>query len=246
MDGLKDNLNKLSELIRKLEKGELEVQELMMLEDAARNIYERSVILKFKGFEQSSKPSPAAVVQEEEIAEPEISKPTNVEQEEVKEEEPAFDFGIFDQNEPDQSEEEVEEDPKPEIEEHKSVTHSIREEEDHTIETTEVVETKIATTPGGSFYDKLDLEDNSIAARFSGGKVDSLIGSFSLNQRLRFINELFDGSSELFSEAVKNLDSKQSLAEAQEQAASYAGEYGWDPTDEVVIEFLSYLNRRYA
>lgn len=236
MDGLKDNLNKLSELIRKLEKGELEVQELMMLEDAARNIYERSVILKFKGFEQSSKPSPAAVVEEEKVAEPEIPQPTTVEQEEVKEEEPAFDFGIFDQNEPDQSEEEVEEDPELEIEEHKSVTHSIREEEDHTIE----------TTPGGSFYDKLDLEDNSIAARFSGGKVDSLIGSFSLNQRLRFINELFDGSSELFSEAVKNLDSKQSLAEAQEQAASYAGEYGWDPTDEVVIEFLSYLNRRYA
>ena len=244
MDGLKDNLNKLSELIRKLEKGELEVQELMMLEDAARNIYERSVILKFKGFEQSSKPNAVAVDEEEKVVEQEISKPTPVEQEEVKEEEPAFDFGIFDQNESDKSE--VEEDSEPEIEEHKSVTHSIREEEDHTIETTEVVETKIETTPGGSFYDKLDLEDNSIAARFSGGKVDSLIGSFSLNQRLRFINELFDGSSELFSEAVKNLDSKQSLAEAQEQAASYAGEYGWDPTDEVVIEFLSYLNRRYA
>lgn len=244
MDGLKDNLNKLSELIRKLEKGELEVQELMMLEDAARNIYERSVILKFKGFELSSKPNAAAVDEEEKVVEQEISKPTPFEQEELKEEEPAFDFGIFDQNEPDQPE--LEEVTEPEIEEHKSVTHSIREEEDHTIETTEVFETKIETTPGGSFYDKLDLEDNSIAARFSGGKVDSLIGSFSLNQRLRFINELFDGSSEFFSEAVKILDSKQSLAEAQEQAASYAGEYGWDPTDEVVIEFLSYLNRRYA
>ena len=244
MDGLKDNLKKLSELIRKLEKGELKVQELIMLEDAARNIYERSVILKFKGFEQSSKPNAAAVDEEEKVVEQEISKPTPFEQEELKEEEPAFDFGIFDQNEPDQPE--LEEDIEPEIEEHKSVTHSIREEEDHTIETTEVVETKIETTPGGSFYDKLDLEDNSIAARFSGGKVDSLIGSFSLNQRLRFINELFDGSSEFFSEAVKTLDSKQSLAEAQEQAASYAGEYGWDPTDEIVIEFLSYLNRRYA
>jgi hypothetical protein len=244
MDGLKDNLKKLSELIRKLEKGELEVQELIMLEDAARNIYERSVILKFKGFEQSSKPNAVAVDEEEKLVEQEISKPTPFEQQELKEEEPAFDFGIFDQNEPDQPE--LEEDTEPEIEEHKSVTHSIREEEDHTIETTEVVETKIETTPGGSFYDKLDLEDNSIAARFSGGKVDSLIGSFSLNQRLRFINELFDGSSELFSEAVKTLDSKQSLAEAQEQAASYAGEYSWDPTDEVLIEFLSYLNRRYA
>lgn len=244
MDGLKDNLKKLSELIRKLEKGELEVQELIMLEDAARNIYERSVILKFKGFEQSSKPNVVAVDEEEKVVEREISKPTPFEQQELNEEEPAFDFGIFDQNEPDQPE--LEEDTEPEIEEHKSVTHSIRKEEDQTIETTEVVETKIETTPGGSFYDKLDLEDNSIAARFSGGKVDSLIGSFSLNQRLRFINELFDGSSELFSEAVKTLDSKQSLAEAQEQAASYAGEYGWDPTDEVLIEFLSYLNRRYA
>ena len=104
MDGLKDNLKKLSELIRKLEKGELEVQELIMLEDAARNIYERSVILKFKGFEQSSKPNAAAVDEEEQVVEQEISKPTPFEQEELKEEEPDFDFGIFDQNEPDQPE----------------------------------------------------------------------------------------------------------------------------------------------
>ena len=246
MDGLKDNLNKLSELIRKLEKGELEVQELLMLEAAARNIYERSVILKFKGYEQTSKPNTSVDQVEEKPVEPIVSDPAPVEIEEETKEEPAFDFGIFDQDQSDQEEEEVVEKPESEIEEHKSITHSIKEEQDHTIETTEVIETKVEITPGGSFYDKLDLEDNSIAARFSGGKVDSLIGSFSLNQRLRFINELFEGSSELFSEAVKNLDSKHSLPEAQEQATSYAGEHGWDPTDEVVIEFLSYLNRRYA
>ena len=97
-----------------------------------------------------------------------------------------------------------------------------------------------------SFLDRLKIENNSIASRFSSSKLDTLIGAFGLNERLRYINNLFDGSSEIFSDAIKSLDSQSSLEEAKLKAAQLATEHDWDPEEEVVLEFMQYLNRRYA
>ena len=98
----------------------------------------------------------------------------------------------------------------------------------------------------GSFLDHFSQQDNSVAGRFSARPLDSLIGAFGLNERLRFINDLFDGSSEKFSDAIKALDSQSDLDSAREKAAGYAEENEWDPEEEVVAEFMNYLNRRYA
>lgn len=108
------------------------------------------------------------------------------------------------------------------------------------------VKTESPSMSAQSFLDKLKIEDNSVASRFTNSKLDSLIGAFGLNQRLRYINDLFDGSSELFSDAIKALDSQPSLDEANLKAATLAAENEWDPEEEIVIEFMSYLNRRYA
>ena len=60
------------------------------------------------------------------------------------------------------------------------------------------------------------------------------------------INDLFDGSSEMFSEAIKMLDSQTALDVANEKAAQLAVQHSWDPEEEVVVEFMSFVNRRYA
>ena len=106
-------------------------------------------------------------------------------------------------------------------------------------------ETVVVQT-GNSFLEKLSVQDNSLAGRFSAGPLTTLIGAFGLNERLRFINDLFDGSSEHFSDAIKVLDSRSNLDEARAKAAEYAHENDWDPEEEVVVEFMNYLNRRYA
>ena len=62
----------------------------------------------------------------------------------------------------------------------------------------------------------------------------------------RSINDLFDGSSEMFSEAIKMLDSQTALDVANEKAAQLAVQHSWDPEEEVVVEFMSFVNRRYA
>ncbi len=112
---------------------------------------------------------------------------------------------------------------------------------------TEEVTTEPASNPtGSSFLDKFAQQDNSVGGRFSAGPLNSLIGAFGLNERLRFINDLFDGSSEKFSDAIKALDAQSGLDDARQKAAGYAEENDWDPEEEVVAEFMNYLNRRYA
>ncbi len=61
-----------------------------------------------------------------------------------------------------------------------------------------------------------------------------------------FINNLFDGSSESFSNAVKLLDNKQSFTDAKTDLIKMSTDNTWDLEDESVSEFLTYVNRRYV
>jgi hypothetical protein len=245
MDGLKAELEKLHEMIKKMEKGELEVTELLYLEDAARAIYEKSVILKYKAFEKrSSIPQNKAEVPF--VDQPSVSNAIE------EEEEDGFDFGIFDSNEP-EPKSEVQNIPpvaeeiavpavesEPEVQEHYSVTSTEEAKEDLVVKEVRVEHSVTEVS------EKVSPADNSLAGRFSGSKLNSLIGAFGLNQRLQFINELFDGSSEVFSEAIKSLDTQADLAAARVKLAEYATQFEWDPKEETVLEFVSFVNRRYA
>ncbi len=76
--------------------------------------------------------------------------------------------------------------------------------------------------------------------------LETLIGSFSLNEKLQFINELFDGSSDAFSTATKKLDAFQNMAQAREQLSEYSSTYNWDLESEIVEDFIFKICRRYA
>ena len=83
-------------------------------------------------------------------------------------------------------------------------------------------------------------------AHFSVVKITTLIGALGLNERLRFINELFDGSSEEFSDAIKKLETFESLSDASKTIDELASTHSWDPKEEAVQEFIIVLKRRYA
>ncbi len=76
--------------------------------------------------------------------------------------------------------------------------------------------------------------------------LETLIGSFSLNEKLQFINELFDGSSDAFSTGTKKLDACQHMSEAREQLSDYSSTYNWDLESEIVEDFIFKICRRYA
>ena len=276
MEGYKTMLARLTDLLNALENGELNLDQLVELEEVTRKLHERSIILKYNAFKDmvapSTKEEPIAEPQKVEV--PVIEEEPEPEPE--PQEEPAFDFAIFDEYEDtpgtasiDRIEEQVEEEPiaeepieeeTPIVEEEAPAEEPVSEPEIKSEPVAEVVETpqpEVEEEPEktapeatvhvkGSFFDRLNMPDNSLAGRFAAGKLDTLIGAFGLNEKLRFINDLFDGSSEKFSDAIKTLDSQNNLDGARQKVEEYAHQLAWDPEEEVVMDFVNYVNRRYA
>ena len=282
IEGYNSRIERLSELVGLLEKGELSLDDLSEMESITRELHERSIIIRYHAFKDQVMPEAATAEDEDNDSEIDedggvevevVIEELDLEYEEVEKEEQAFDFAIFDT---DEKEEQVEE---PIVEEPEAVIEEVVVEEPEPVVEEIVVEEPIIEEPVAiveevkapepepepvveptpppvhehhaaetpkSFLDRLVIEDNSLASRFSASKLNSLIGAFGLNERLRYINDLFDGSSEIFSDAIKSLDSQPSLDEAKLKAAELAVDHEWDPEEEVVIEFMSYLNRRYA
>lgn len=93
---------------------------------------------------------------------------------------------------------------------------------------------------------KLQSIEQNLRSNYSIMPLDTLVGSFTLNERLQFINELFEGSSDAFSTAVKKLDSQSNLISARAQVAEFAENNTWDLESEIVEDFLVKICRRYA
>ena len=76
--------------------------------------------------------------------------------------------------------------------------------------------------------------------------LESLIGAFTLNEKLQFINELFDGSSDDFSTNIKQLDQLASMDAARNMLAELATTFNWDTESEIVEDFIFKICRRHA
>jgi len=105
---------------------------------------------------------------------------------------------------------------------------------------------KEITEDASSLFPKLMKIEKSIAQNYQVMTLETLIGSFTLNERLQFINELFDGSSDLFSSAIKRLDALDNRESARSVIAEYAAENNWDLDGEVVEDFMLKICSRYA
>lgn len=248
----KELLSKIAELGGKLENGQLSISELDEYSTAIRSLYERAIILKYKAFEDK-----VGVVTEEEVIEIEdviestpepevVEEPTIEEAVEEEKETPIFDFGMFDN--PAETEIKQAED---DVEEHISVSHTQKEEEGVKIEET-TIEARVETTSpasnssNGNFDSYFNQVVKSMHGQLGFTKLDSLVGSFGLNERLQFINELFDGSSEAFSDAIKILDTQTGIDAAKDKTKEFASSNDWDLESDTVEEFIIKLCRRYA
>ncbi|GAB5416685.1 MAG: hypothetical protein Crog4KO_21740 [Crocinitomicaceae bacterium] len=258
-----DELTTLEEVTRKLHERSIILRykafETSVLGDVVETEETPVVETPVVATEPEPTPEPAA----EELEEEEETAFDFAIFDEESEEEEASEMPEMDISSQEAAEEEVTPEPEPELEP-EVVEEPVAEEAPEVVETPEVVaeeadtteektEEEVASTPessstttGSSFLDKFAQQDNSVGGRFSAGPLNSLIGAFGLNERLRFINDLFDGSSEKFSDAIKALDAQSGLDDARQKAAGYAEENDWDPEEEVVAEFMNYLNRRYA
>lgn len=261
-------LNAIEKAFSQLNHGKLTREELEELVVNTQELHERAIILRYKAFEEKifgERPVEADSAIEtpiftEQVVEP-VQESTHVpmpeleieldHEEEVLEEaieeideQPAFDFSLFDDS-AEQIKEEVLED---NTFEHMSVS-STEHTEDGVHEEHITMEQVIVTPTENSnleFYHTFSKDAKDAIPQFGMTALSTLIGAFGLNERLQYINELFDGSSEAFSDAIKLLDNLSSREEMLIRASAYANNYNWDLKSETVVEFVAKLKRRYA
>lgn len=237
LEKYKNRIKAIGELANKMENGTLTIEELANLETLTRELHERSIILKYKAFENkvvSTSSTHTTVEVEENVS---VIEPA-----EIEKEEPTIDFSIFDTPTQEEIKEVKAEESAFVLEEtpvQTSVEENIQEEKPEPVN-------NIQQNQGTSFWEQLNIKDNSLSTQFEGAKIDTLIGAFGLNEKLRFINDLFDGSSESFSEAIKILDSQSNIEEAKLKSAELANQHNWDAEEESVVDFMMMVNRRYA
>jgi hypothetical protein len=257
---LAKTLEELQTLITRLKSGDLQLNELESLVLGARELYELSLVLRYKAYEQQVQGLASEVTEENIILNSEISEvPFLVGSEESMQEEmvqPAIEFSLFDEplhtplleteekikddsfeapegnTEPDQEEDSF-------VEAEVPVTQTTIVTEEWSVEQTPVAE-------NDDFVRRFSAIDASLQHQLVMSRLETLIGSFGLNERLQFINELFDGSSEAFSEAIKSIDSQSDQNAALRKASALARQFNWDSESETVEEFVLKIKRRYA
>lgn len=97
---------------------------------------------------------------------------------------------------------------------------------------------------------EMDLFRRITIANYAGSrlmmtKLETLVGTFGLNEKLQCISELFGGSSETFSHAISELDQQVNYPEAKKVMARYAALYQWDLESDLTIDFVLKVERRY-
>jgi len=92
------------------------------------------------------------------------------------------------------------------------------------------------------------LIDKNIRSERAIIPIESLIGSFTLTEKLQFINTLFGGSSEVFGAATKKLNEQVNMASAILFLVEIAKTNKWNfiKSPEIIEEFVLKLCRRYA
>ncbi len=76
--------------------------------------------------------------------------------------------------------------------------------------------------------------------------VESVTKSISLNQKFRFINQLFSGNALSYNTAMEELDKAENYAQALDLVSyRYAAQYLWDMSSDEVGELVEILKRRF-
>jgi hypothetical protein len=263
---IKTMLGHLHTGVEKLESGTLSPEDMELLVEDAKELYERLIILRYKIYETNvlgvKEPVISAHLRQTEIETP-IDLFGSIEEHSITPE-PAFEVTFAKSDDEDLDEEPIheasipaedpihEEEIEEEVEE-QEVEGPIQTIEDpiHEEEIEEEVEEQEAPTAwepqfsGDQPIWMAEMEAN-IRDNRSVFPLESLIGAFTLNEKLQFINELFEGSSDDFSSHIKQLDQLASMDAARNMLAELALTFNWDTESEIVEDFIYKICRRHA
>ncbi len=286
---IKTILGHLESGLEKLESGQLSPEDMELLVEDAKELYERMVIMRYKIYETNvlgvSAPVVSASIRQPEIetpidlfgaidlgSEPEfevtfanedpiieeekVSYPIELDDEEETEEEEVIENSFASVDEPEVEEEQEEEETTEnsfasvdELEEEEE-----QEEEAQNVNPEPIIEETPIEVPQTNYEPQFSADQPIWMAEMEANirdnrsifPLETLAGAFTLNEKLQFINELFDGSSDDFSSSVKQLDQLANMDAARNMLAELSQSFNWDTESEIVEDFLYKICRRHA
>jgi len=243
----------IGKALEQLNSGELTLTELEDLLVLVREQYERVVALRYKAFENEIK---GALVNTVSSVEEEILIPQK-EELIVPDSPPAIEFALFGEIQ-EQKEEDIHIAISP-AEDLEADVSKIETETKVVVQTTKVeiektsddVQKNISitqTTSGTSLLDKLSTgpSSNRLADQLKKSKIESIVSALTLNDKIRFTKNLFDGNADTFNAAMQLLDAQKSISEARDLLEQYASRYEWNREDSNTVDFQEFIERRYA
>jgi hypothetical protein len=257
-------VEEIAALVAKIKSGEATLTELEAFAAAANQLNERAIVLRYKAYESQVYGRPHVVAEQPVFETPQPAKEEIAPIIEAQETHPepqvetSFDlFGLAEEEEETPEEvvpfelvEEVVEEPAEE-----PMEEAVQEQ----LHWHSEVEEKAVAEPEPAFaapiehtqnlhpiYGKLNSNDGTLAARLMSVRLDTLKGAFGFNERLQIIQELFNGSNDEFNHLIDQLEAISSKEQARSLVSSYANKYQWDSENQLAIELIQKVERKYA
>jgi hypothetical protein len=274
---MKTLIDSISKNIAAIKGSNLTIEELDFLVEQTSLLHERLVILRYKVYEQKEGLDAPLQTAVEETEIKETSIPVESDNKDKSPEQKSFDLSHYGEEEEEETvlengpEKAIEEhhSEKSNLEEENGIIEEITiKEHDAAVEEGDsimMMNEEETTTIDFSSADEPKKENDIVAsdhpliAQFRALEknarieraivpIDSLIGSFSLTEKLQFINGLFGGSSEAFASATKQLNDQPNMTAAILELITIAETNSWDfaRSAETIDEFMAKLCRRYA
>jgi len=260
-ENMSDLSKKLNEKIAEIENGKLELSDLEVVVEDARELYERLLVLKHKAYEQLEKSAVSEVIEEDIEEEEEPEEAAEAEEDET---ESSLDFsGITEENEEDEAEqpsfdftstEEVDSQDEAgssevEIPEEESVkeepTFADESEEGEDLFKDSHVE-KHEPEDENTLNEKLkEDEELSLRKKLQSTAVEDLKSEISIAKKFEYITFMFEGKNESYNEAIEVLNNCTDGDDARIKLNEYSSKYNWDLENKSIIKFVELIERRY-
>lgn len=265
---MQDLLLTLQSVTSRLESGQLSADEVNEACEAAQQLYERWVVIRYKVFEGTPLSAEAKAksaeallnqtslidaIQEAEVSQPKLldmfsfemeGAPTSAEQEEqtVEEVAPA---PLEQPKITEEQEVPVEAKQTPEQKEDSEEETTVEEEVEKAA--TEPVVNKETKKEKKSIAKAKKEEAGSLAEKLEKSPISNLKSAIGLNRKFQFINTLFDGDNERYDASIKLLNQDQSLQEAKTWVSSNVPQSFEDEDDSAVLDaFMDLVERRHS
>lgn len=235
----------LAQLSDRLEKGELGAEEIEEMTNLSNQLYERLVVLRFKAYEEvvKSEHDSAASVEDHKVsatANIETEKNPSYEPEKTKSQEiaePAPE-AIKNAEEPIETKEEPIEEERPIF---RLDTEPVPSNQISLIDSIEEIR-RMEKSLNDTFAD----QPASLAEKLNKSSVANLKTAMSVNQKFKFIAELFNNDAKAFETAIEQINSCKSFIEADEYIQNQlTRRFEWEKQHPTVKEIMTLVERRF-